>query len=112
MNVCILSQVEQQIRDIPDLKYTVLRLATVYGLGDRMGLTPRIIVASIYKHLGETMKLLWNSDLKINTIHVVDVCRAIWFICTRDDTLGQVFFQTLYISLIKYLIVPDKQRCR
>ncbi|XP_063909515.1 uncharacterized protein LOC135127114 [Zophobas morio] len=84
-------RVEQQIRDIPDLKYTVLRLATVYGLGDRMGLTPRIIVASIYKHLGETMKLLWNSDLKINTIHVVDVCRAIWFTCTRDDTLGQIY---------------------
>lgn len=86
----IIFQVEKHISDIPDLKYTILRLATVYGLGDRMGLTPRIIVASIYKHLGETMKLLWNSDLKINTVHVLDVCRAIWFVCTRDDTIGQV----------------------
>ncbi|KAJ3628030.1 hypothetical protein MTP99_015356 [Tenebrio molitor] len=84
-------QVEKQIGDIPNLKYTILRLATVYGLGDRTGLTPRIIVAAIYKHLGETMKLLWNADLKINTVHVTDVSRAIWFVCNRDDTAGKIY---------------------
>ncbi|EEZ97930.1 uncharacterized protein LOC659370 [Tribolium castaneum] len=84
-------KVEKQLSDIPNLKFTILRLAIVYGVGDRMGLTPRLIVASIYKYLGETMKLLWNSDLKINTVHVSDVCRAIWFMCNRDDTIGQVY---------------------
>ncbi|RZB40900.1 uncharacterized protein BDFB_003056 [Asbolus verrucosus] len=84
-------QVEKQLADIPDLRFTILRLATVYGLGDRMGLTSRVIVAAIYKHLGETMKLLWNAELKINTVHVVDVCRAIWFVCNRDDSIGQTY---------------------
>lgn len=36
------------------------------------------------------MKLLWNQDLYLNTVHVDDVCRAVWFVCGRDDTVGQV----------------------
>lgn len=51
---------------------------------------PRIMVASVYKKLGETMKLLWNQDLYLNTVHVDDVCRAVWLVCSRDDTIGQV----------------------
>lgn len=51
---------------------------------------PRIMVAAIYKKLGETMKLLWNQDLHLNTVHVDDVCRATWLVCGRDDTVGQV----------------------
>ncbi len=39
---------------------------------------PKVIIASIYKSLREKMKLLWNRDLKMNTVHVLDVCRAIW----------------------------------
>lgn len=49
------------------------------------------MVAAVYKKLGETMKLLWNKDLYLNTIHVVDVCRAAWFVCGRDDTIGQIY---------------------
>lgn len=85
-------QVEKGLKEIPNLNYTILRPAIVYGPGDRSGLTPRIIAASIYKYLGETMKLLWNADLKLNTIHVSDLCQAIWLVVTRGDTLGQVFF--------------------
>lgn len=92
-------QVEQQIKDIPNLNYTILRLATVYGLGDRTGLTPRIIGAAIYKYIGEPMKLLWNSNLKINTVHVLDVCRAICFVCSREDTIEQVCIFLFLIDL-------------
>lgn len=28
------------------------------------------------------MKFLWSGDLRINTVHVLDVCRAIWHACT------------------------------
>lgn len=83
-------QVEKNLADMSDLKYTILRLPLVYGLGDKAGITPRIMAAAIYKHLGETMKLLWNADMKVNTVHVSDVCSAIWFVCNRDDTIGQV----------------------
>ncbi|KAJ8965988.1 hypothetical protein NQ317_015352 [Molorchus minor] len=84
-------QVEKGLEDMTDLRYTILRLPIVYGLGDRSGLSPRIMIAAIYKHLGETMKLLWNAELKINTVHVLDVCKAIWFVSNRDDTIGQVY---------------------
>lgn len=73
------------------VSYTVIRLPIVYGPGDRTGLTTRIMVAAIYKHLKETMKLLWTSDLHINTVHVVDVARAIWLVANRDDTVGQIY---------------------
>ncbi|CAH0553088.1 unnamed protein product [Brassicogethes aeneus] len=84
-------KVEEQLNDIPNLKYTILRVPIVYGIGDKTGLTPRLMAASIYKHMGETMKLLWSADLKINTVHVLDVCRAIWFVLNREDTIGQIF---------------------
>ncbi|XP_018561642.1 dTDP-D-glucose 4,6-dehydratase [Anoplophora glabripennis] len=84
-------QVEKQFAEMSDLPYTILRLPVVYGPGDRSGLMPRIMAAAIYKHLGETMKLLWNAELRINTVHVNDVCGAIWFVCCRDDTVGQIY---------------------
>ncbi|CAH1104322.1 unnamed protein product [Psylliodes chrysocephalus] len=74
-----------------ELTYTILRLPTVYGLGDKNGLMPRIMATAIYKHMGETMKLLWNAELKISTVHINDVCRAIWFVSNRDDTNGQIY---------------------
>nr|XP_023023366.1 uncharacterized protein LOC111511572 [Leptinotarsa decemlineata] len=84
-------QVEKKLADLSELCYTIIRLPVVYGPGDRTGLMPRLMAAAIYKHMGETMKLLWNAELKINTVHVEDVCRAIWFVGNRDDTNGQVY---------------------
>uniref|UniRef100_A0A2A4ITD5 NAD-dependent epimerase/dehydratase domain-containing protein n=1 Tax=Heliothis virescens TaxID=7102 RepID=A0A2A4ITD5_HELVI len=37
------------------------------------------------------MKLLWTADLKMNTVHVRDVCRAIWCLGTRPDTNRAVY---------------------
>lgn len=84
------SQVENDIKGIPNLNYTILRPALVYGPGDKHAFTTRIVIASVYKHLNETMRLLWNADLKLNTVHVEDLCRSIWFVCNREDTLKQV----------------------
>lgn len=84
---------------MPGLKFTVLRLPTVYGSGDRGSMVQRIMVAGIYRKLGETMKLLWNAGYKVNTVHVEDVCRAIWFVLNRDDTIGEVS----YLSIIWYV---------
>lgn len=84
-------QVELELANIPKLKYTILRPAITYGPGDRHGLITRILVAAIYRYLSKTMNLLWTSNLKLNTIHVEDLCRAIWFVCNRDDTIGQIY---------------------
>lgn len=52
---------------------------------------PRIIIAAIYKHLNETMKLLWNDAMRLNTVHVSDVCAAIWQLAQSPKTASQVY---------------------
>uniref|UniRef100_A0A0K8TLV2 Putative c-3 sterol dehydrogenase/3-beta-hydroxysteroid dehydrogenase n=1 Tax=Tabanus bromius TaxID=304241 RepID=A0A0K8TLV2_TABBR len=83
-------EVEKELKAIPNLKFIILRLPVVYGIGDKRGLTPRILIASIYKYLNETMKLLWNEDMKINTVHVTDVVESIWELSQNESAYGQV----------------------
>ncbi|XP_055324737.1 uncharacterized protein LOC129579100 [Sitodiplosis mosellana] len=59
-----------------DLNYTILRLPLVYGIGDHKGLATRLVIAALYKYMNETMKLLWNESMKMNTVHVDDVVAA------------------------------------
>ncbi|XP_014664268.1 PREDICTED: uncharacterized protein LOC106806738 [Priapulus caudatus] len=85
------SQAEDQLRALlPELNYVVLRPAIVYGIGDKQGLTPRLIIGAVYKILNEKMQLLWTKDLKMNTVHVDDVCRAIWHVCHHGNA-GEVY---------------------
>ncbi|XP_075975862.1 uncharacterized protein LOC142976411 [Anticarsia gemmatalis] len=85
-------KVEQELKSLePELNYTIIRPAIVYGIADRRSLTPRLLYGGIYKHLNETMKLLWTADLKMNTVHVRDVCRAIWTLGTRPDANRQIY---------------------
>ncbi|XP_076629383.1 uncharacterized protein LOC143345809 [Colletes latitarsis] len=84
-------QVENDLKNIPSLKYTILRPAIVYGFGDRSGLAPRLVVGAVYKHLGEMMKLLWGPELHMNTVHARDVARAIWHVVNRPETIGQTY---------------------
>ncbi|KAJ1520859.1 hypothetical protein ONE63_003946 [Megalurothrips usitatus] len=83
--------VEKELGEIAGLNFCVLRPAIVYGIGDRQGLAPRLIIGAVYKHLNEVMKLLWTADLHLNTVHVKDVCRAIWLLASRDDSKGKIF---------------------
>jgi len=71
---------EEELKKIQGLNLIIVRPATVYGPGDVSGITPRLITGAVYKHLGETMEFLWDKDLKINTVHVEDVCAALWFL--------------------------------
>eukprot|EP00047_Mylnosiga_fluctuans_P005095 m.238396 g.238396 ORF g.238396 m.238396 type:complete len:370 (-) comp13297_c0_seq1:99-1208(-) len=73
---------EEKIAAIPGLQYNILRPAIVYGPGDVQGLMPRLIIGAVYKHLGETMKLLWTAKLRLNTVHVTDVVAAMWHVAT------------------------------
>ncbi|KAI8393355.1 uncharacterized protein BYT42DRAFT_550737 [Radiomyces spectabilis] len=71
---------KQELKTIQGLNLVILRPAIVYGTGTTMGLTPRLIIGRIYKQLDEKMKLLWSKDLKLNTVHVLDVARACWHV--------------------------------
>jgi len=58
----------------------ILRPAMVYGLSATMGLVPRLVCGRIYQYIKEEMKFLWSKSLKVNTIHVNDVSRAMWHV--------------------------------
>lgn len=81
---------EEELRKIAGLNLIILRPATVYGPGDITGLCPRIICGAVYKHLKEKMKFLWDKNLKMNTVHVRDVCKALWHISQKGQ-IGAVY---------------------
>jgi len=83
--------VEEKLgKEISGLDYIIVRPAIVYGKGDRLGIAPRIICGAIYKKLGEPMQFLWNKNLKMNTVHVDDVVRAIVHLFTHGKS-GDIY---------------------
>lgn len=82
--------VEEELAKLDGLNYVIVRPAIIYGIADRLGLTPRLIIGAVYKELGESMQLLWTKDLKMSTVHVSDVCRAVWHLTNHGDS-GDVF---------------------
>ncbi|CAG8547860.1 6186_t:CDS:2 [Ambispora leptoticha] len=78
---------EEELKKIPGLNLVILRPSIVYGMGATAGLTPRLVCGRVYQHLNEEMRCLWSKDLKINTVHVLDVARAIWHVAVwyRDN---------------------------
>jgi len=72
---------EEELKKL-GIPLVIFRPATIYGPGDTNGIAPRIICAAVYKKLNEKMKFLWGGDLRLNTVHVYDVCAAMWFAAT------------------------------
>lgn len=81
---------EEALKNVPGLNYVILRPAIVYGTGDKQGLTPRLVTAACYRELHEKMKMLWTEKLQMSTVHVRDVCRAVWHLRQVGET-GTVF---------------------
>jgi nucleoside-diphosphate-sugar epimerase len=82
---------EEALKKIDGLRYVILRPALVYGPGDLTSITPRLITAAVYKHINEKMEFLWDKDLRINTVHVKDVCAAIWHVATKSSGKGEIY---------------------
>ena len=61
-----------------ELRYAVLRLAHVWGEYDTGFLSRCLCLARVYQKKAEEMKWLYGRDLRINTVHVSDVCTAAW----------------------------------
>ncbi|KAI3636061.1 hypothetical protein MIR68_005942 [Amoeboaphelidium protococcarum] len=92
---------EEEIAKISGLNYVIVRPAIVYGVGDMAGLTPRIVIAAVYKELKEEMKFLWTKDLRINTVHVDDVVGALVAIAqaaVNSATSAKVLKQTFNLA--------------
>jgi nucleoside-diphosphate-sugar epimerase len=71
-------------------KFVVIRPAIVYGKADRGGITPRLVIGGIYKHLKEMMKLPWTSEISMNTVHVKDLVRATHFLALNGKH-GEIY---------------------
>eukprot|EP01129_Flabellula_baltica_P007697 TRINITY_DN300_c0_g1_i1.p1 TRINITY_DN300_c0_g1~~TRINITY_DN300_c0_g1_i1.p1 ORF type:complete len:368 (+),score=103.07 TRINITY_DN300_c0_g1_i1:24-1127(+) len=80
----------EEIIKASGLNYVIVRPAIVYGVGDQLGLTPKLVIGTVYKESGKKMELLWSKGLKTNTVHVNDVCTALWHLCTNGDN-GAIF---------------------
>jgi len=81
---------EQAVSSTHGLNYVIVRPSIVYGPGDILGITPRLVIGTIYKESGERMELLWSQNLKLNTVHVEDVVRGLWHL-TNHGNSGQIF---------------------
>jgi len=81
---------EENVKGVAGLNYVIVRPAIVYGPGDTGGISPRLIIGAVYKKLGEKMELLWTKDLRINTVHVRDVVKALWFLTEKGNS-GDAF---------------------
>ncbi|OHS99901.1 NAD dependent epimerase/dehydratase [Tritrichomonas foetus] len=82
-------EVEKALADMK-LPLIIVRPAIIYGEGDVTGLMPRLVIGCVYKKLNEEMKFLWSGDLQINTVHVTDVCKAIWFLQEKGK-VGEIY---------------------
>lgn len=74
------------------LKYVCLRLAHVYGEYDVGFLARGLCLARVYQELNKELKWLWSKELRINTVHVLDVCSAAWKAadwCSRNPPTEQ-----------------------
>ncbi|KAL2918560.1 hypothetical protein HK105_201961 [Polyrhizophydium stewartii] len=91
---------EEEIKKLPGLNLIIVRPAIVYGPSDILGITPRLIMGAVYRHLKEEMTLLWTKDLRLNTVHVRDVARALWHVAAtkaeNGGRMGPVVAGTVY----------------
>jgi len=78
-------EAEKQLLAIEGLNLIIVRPAIVYGPGDLTGITPRLVIAAVYKSIKEKMEFLWDKDLRIHTVHVRDVVAALWFLTNHGD---------------------------
>ena len=78
---------EELLRGVAGLPLVVLRPAAVYGPGDHSSLMPRCVIAATYKAAADRMDFLWDASVKVSTVHVFDVVRAIYF-CARKAEPG------------------------
>ena len=81
---------ELELQRIDGIDIVIVRPAIVYGsYGDLGGIIfGRIVCASTYctpsltpamsQQKPNTMVLLWDHTLKLNTVHVSDVCKGLW----------------------------------
>lgn len=68
----------EQLRQIPGLNFTLLRLPHVYGEYDPGYFAMGICMARVQLELGRDLEFPYTKDLKVNTVYVRDAAVALW----------------------------------
>ena len=73
-------QAEEDLAKIAGLRLCVLRIPHVYGPYGGRWLGTQLALARVYQSRDpkETLKWLWSSELRTNTLHVEDCARGMW----------------------------------
>ena len=96
---------EEELAKIPGLRLCVLRLPHVYGPYTGRWLGTQLALARVYqsREPKETLKWLWSSELRTNTLHVEDVARAMWMAAewrARNDRLPNAPHERVVFNVV------------
>ena len=67
-----------ELMKIPELHYCALRLPHVYGAYNSGYFAMIMCVARVNVEMQQDLELLYNKDVKVNTLHVKDAAAALW----------------------------------
>jgi len=52
---------------------------------------PNLVIGSLYRSLKEPVRILWKGSTACNTIHIEDVCRAIWHLLKLPEAARETY---------------------
>lgn len=84
-----------------------MRLAHVYGNYDSKYIATLLTVARVYQSLNHPLKWLWTKDLRVNTVHISDTCRALW-LSAIWLAAGKVKYNTATMGSTPIFNIVDK----
>lgn len=79
-------EAEEALSKIEGLNLVIARLAYVYGPYATQELSTSLCLARVYQDFGEDLKFLWSKDLRMNSVHIEDVARALWAMAAWYDS--------------------------
>ncbi|KAK7747776.1 hypothetical protein SLS62_008920 [Diatrype stigma] len=79
-------EAEEALSKIEGLNLVIARLAYVYGPYATQELSTSLCLARVYQSFEEDLKFLWTKELRMNSVHIDDVVRALWAMATWYDS--------------------------
>lgn len=97
---------------IPGLNLALFRVGLYYGDYTVTGLTPRLLIAEVYKYRGEKLEFLWAEGMAQNTVHVHDAALGAlaaveWLVKTPKDEQLKLAGEELPTTLSSNDLVKD-----
>ncbi|KAL3419021.1 nad dependent epimerase dehydratase family protein [Phlyctema vagabunda] len=101
-------EAEEQLAKMEGLNLVIVRLAHVYGDYASQNIGTTLSMARVYQHLSEEMKWLWTKELRVNTVHVTDVSRALFSVADWYAAANKPNWDEIAMGKIPIFNVVDK----